>query len=302
MSQIIYGQSLPSFDQIVKGNVNIKKLSKYRYRITFSKIGKFLLYQVWDKDNVNKMNAKRQVGYVSAKEWVKSFNERNSNNFLDVKTLFTPTAIMETENRVYAFVIHTVDLNSCDKVVFTVSTEEISLQNNTSKKLVQLPLGKCNHVRFDIDAWFDDLATLAECVCEGCPPCSPEKARSKLVEPPYMWYDFATPIINYTLLRQIYQNKQPIDMSDDEGKEYVRDMIKYAKSYSLYCTTLMGVDDCGTKENYSTEGTPVYQRFVSIMKAADFTTCINGETFDPRCTKGCRRTGSDPILDPGSCA
>jgi hypothetical protein len=37
-------QSLPSFDQIVKGNVNIKKLSKYRYRITFSKIGKFLVY------------------------------------------------------------------------------------------------------------------------------------------------------------------------------------------------------------------------------------------------------------------
>jgi len=144
-------QSLPSFDQIVKGNVNIKKLSKYRYRITFSKIGKFLVYQVWDKDDV-KMNAKRQVGYVSAKEWVKSFNERNSNNFLDVKTLFTPTAIMETENCNYTFVIHTVSLNSCDKVVFTVSTKEISLQNNTSKKLVQLPEGKCNHVRFDIDS------------------------------------------------------------------------------------------------------------------------------------------------------
>jgi tagatose-1,6-bisphosphate aldolase len=59
-------ESLPEFDQIVKGNVNIKKLSKQRYRITFSKIGKFLVYQVWDKDDVNKMNAKRQVGYVSA--------------------------------------------------------------------------------------------------------------------------------------------------------------------------------------------------------------------------------------------
>ena len=73
MSQTIYpplSQSLPYFDQIVKGNVSIKKLSKQRYRITFSKIGKFLMYQVWDKDDVNKMNAKRQVGYVSAKEWV----------------------------------------------------------------------------------------------------------------------------------------------------------------------------------------------------------------------------------------
>jgi acyl carrier protein len=148
MSQTI-DESLPEFDQIVKGNVNIKKLSKQRYRITFSKIGKFLVYQVWDKDDVNKMNAKRQVGYVSAKEWVKRFNTINKN--LKDKPLFTPTTIMETENRNYAFVIHKASLNSCDKVVFTVSTEEISLRNNTSKKLVQLPLGKCNHVRFDID-------------------------------------------------------------------------------------------------------------------------------------------------------
>ena len=55
----------PSFDQIVKGNVCIKKSSKYKYRITFSKIGKFLLYQVWDKDSVD-LNKKRSVSYVSA--------------------------------------------------------------------------------------------------------------------------------------------------------------------------------------------------------------------------------------------
>ena len=35
-----------SFDQIVKGNVSIKKLGSHRYRITFSKIDDFLLYQV----------------------------------------------------------------------------------------------------------------------------------------------------------------------------------------------------------------------------------------------------------------
>jgi acyl carrier protein len=145
------GESLPAFDQIVKGNVSIKKLSKQRYRITFSKIGKFLLYQVWDKDDVNKINAKRQVRYVSAKNWVKRFNTFNTILKENDKPLFTPTTIMETENRNYAFVIHNASLNSCDKVVFTVSTEEISLQNNTSKKLVQLPEGKCNNVRFDID-------------------------------------------------------------------------------------------------------------------------------------------------------
>jgi len=264
-------QSLPSFDQIVKGDVCIKKLSKYRYRITFSKIGKFLVYQVWDKDDV-KMNAKRQVGYVSAKEWVKSFNERNSNNFLDVKTLFTPTAIMETENRVYAFVIHTVDLNSCDKVVFTVSTEEISLQNNTSKKLVQLPLGKCNHVRFDIDP-------------------SP----------------FVSPVIVDLRIWEITNGRLYSDptLTDDVRINVIKYFASlpppYNMSFNLYCPKLMGVDDCGTKENYLTAGTPVYQRFVSIMKAGGYTTCLNGYKFDPRCTTGCFRSGSD-LTNPGGCA
>jgi len=140
----------PSFDQIVKGNVCIKKSSKDEYRITFSKIGKFLLYQVWDKDSVD-LNKKRSVGYVSAKEWVKAFNGYNK-DINGKQPLFTPTTIMETENgHVYAFIIHTASLNSCGKVVFTVSTNEISLQDNTSKKLVRLPEGKCNNVRFDID-------------------------------------------------------------------------------------------------------------------------------------------------------
>jgi hypothetical protein len=142
-----------SFDQIVKGNVNIKKLSKDKYRITFSKIGKFLVYQVWDKDSVN-LNKKRAVGYVSAKKWVtavKKYNKEVENSDSD-KPLYTPTTIMETEDDdVYAFVIHKADLNSRGQVVFTVSTKEISLQNNTSKKLVRLPCGKCNNARFDID-------------------------------------------------------------------------------------------------------------------------------------------------------
>ena len=55
------------------------------------------------------------------------------------------------DDSVYAFVIHKAYINSHDQVVFTVSTKEISLQNNTSEKLTQLPEGKCNNVRFDID-------------------------------------------------------------------------------------------------------------------------------------------------------
>jgi len=145
------------FDQIVKGDVTIKKLSEHRYRITFSKIGKFLMYQVWDKDSV-KLNKKRKVGYVSAKDWVKIFKKGNE-KLKDSDEPFTPTTIMETEeDDVYAFVIHKAYLNSHGKVVFTVSTKEISPQNNTSKKLVQLPYGKLNNVRFDIDDWWDDFS------------------------------------------------------------------------------------------------------------------------------------------------
>jgi hypothetical protein len=154
MSEQPPSPQFPIFDQIVKGNVCIKKSSKDKYRITFSKIGKFLLYQVWDKDSVN-LNKKRIVKYVSAKQWVKAFKGYNKELELDIngkQPSFTPTTIMETENgHVYAFIIHTASLNSCSKVVFTVSTNEISLANNTSKKLVRLPEGKCNNVRFDID-------------------------------------------------------------------------------------------------------------------------------------------------------
>ena len=143
-------------DQVVKGNVIIKKLSKYRYRITFSKIGKFLMYQIWNKDN-EKINDERGVGYASAKQWVKNVNIFNKNLEENGKLLFTPTTIMETNyGDKYAFVIHKAHINSSGKVVFTVSTKEISLEkNNTSKKMIRLPEGKINNVRFDIDNWWD---------------------------------------------------------------------------------------------------------------------------------------------------
>jgi hypothetical protein len=140
------------FDQIVKGNVSIEK-KKNRYIITFSKIGKFLMYQVWDKDSVN-LNKKRSVGYVSAKQWIKAFKLYNEQLDKNGKPLFTPTTIMETEDdRIYAFVIHKADINSHDKVVFTVSTKEIVASSN---KLTQLPIvGELKNVRFDIDNFYD---------------------------------------------------------------------------------------------------------------------------------------------------
>ena len=141
-----------SFDQIVKGDVSIKKLSKYKYKITFSKIGKFLMYQVWDKDNAGKQNDKRSVFNVPAKDWVKIFKLTNEKLEEADKPLFTPTTIMETDDEAsYAFVIHKAYLDRHDRVVFTVSTKEIQLATNCSKKLIKIPCGKFKNMRFDID-------------------------------------------------------------------------------------------------------------------------------------------------------
>ena len=259
-------QSLPSFDQIVKGNVSIKKLSKQRYRITFSKIGKFLMYQVWDKDDVNKMNAKREVGYVSAKEWVTFFNTFNTILKQNDKPLFTPTTIMETENSNYAFVIHNASLNSCGKVVFTVSTKEISLQNNTSKKLVQLPLGKCNNVRFDIDAVdyrnFDiNTVTL-------------DNASEYLIEPPiFIYFNF-----NRQILDKIFGNKKGKDRQDQDLNEYIKYHVRYLGWPYYGCTYIMG-EDCGIDNNIG-----IYNRWKNAMDS-NGQKCPN--VFNSICTSGC---------------
>ena len=143
----------PEFDQIVKGDVSIKKLSKHKYKITFSKIGKFLMYQVWDKDNAGQQNDKRAILYVSGKEWINGFNITNEYLKKNDKPLFTPTTIMETADEVvYAIVIHQAYLDRHDRVVFTVSTKEIQLATNCSKKLIKIPCGKFKNMRFDINA------------------------------------------------------------------------------------------------------------------------------------------------------
>jgi hypothetical protein len=143
---------LDDFDQIVKGRVGIKKLSKYRYRITFSKICKFLIYQVWNKNNPNNINDNRYIYNMPAKDWVNKFKAVNEDLQKNNKPLFTPTTIMETEDGdSFAFVIDKAYINCHGRVVFTVSTKEIQLGNNISKKMTQLPIGKCNNMRFDID-------------------------------------------------------------------------------------------------------------------------------------------------------
>ena len=141
----------PSFDQIVEGNIDIKQLSKQKYKITFSKISKFFLYQVWS-DSSKKLNEHRSVYYRTAKEWIKSFNSLNASLKTNKKPLFTPTTVMKIGNHKYVFVIHKANINCKGHIFFKVSTEEIQLSSGTSKKILKLPCGHHDGVRFDIDA------------------------------------------------------------------------------------------------------------------------------------------------------
>ena len=138
---------IPSFDQVVKGNVDIKKSSKNNYQIKISEISKFLLYQVWSSSSKT-LNEERSVYYQKANKWITNFNSLNTSLKASDKPLFTPTTVMEIGLKKYLFVIHKAKLNGKGHVVFKVSTKEIKLSD---KKMLKLPCGHHDGVRFDID-------------------------------------------------------------------------------------------------------------------------------------------------------
>ena len=125
-------------------------MNKNKYKITVNEISKFLLYQTWSSES-NTQNSDRMVLYVTAKEWIDYFEFTNKYLEENQKSLYTPTTVMEIGNHKYVFVIYKAKLNRKGHVVFKVSTEEIKLSNGTSKKMIQLPCGKYDGVRFDID-------------------------------------------------------------------------------------------------------------------------------------------------------
>ena len=143
------------FDQIINGDVIIKKLKKkHQYRITFSKVygDRFFFYQVFNKDNTDSVKDQRFAAYIPLKNPVNMYKFVNDVNTLFNNVLFTPTTIMELSNfSKYAFVINNMYFNSHNHLVFMASTKEINNKNTYSKKLTQIPSGKFKHVRFDID-------------------------------------------------------------------------------------------------------------------------------------------------------
>ena len=125
-------------------------MSKNNYRITVSEIEKFLLYQVWSASSET-LNEERSVIYQKANKWVKIFNSLNAALKASNKPLFTPTTVMEIGDNKYVFVLDKAKLKG-NNVVFRVSTKGFLLSNCASKKLLKLPSGKHDGVRFDIDS------------------------------------------------------------------------------------------------------------------------------------------------------
>ncbi len=58
---------------------------------------------------------------------------------------------MKIGNHKYVFVIHKANINCKGHIFFKVSTEEIKLSSGNSKKILKLPCGHHDGVRFDID-------------------------------------------------------------------------------------------------------------------------------------------------------
>jgi hypothetical protein len=141
------------FDQILKGDVTIKKLSEHNYKIIFNKIygNRLFMYQVFNKNNKYNVNDKRFVTYIPIENVIFAYNDITINNKKLNKIPFTPTAIMEFPNfDKYPLVIDNIyTKKNC--VIFTASTKEIKFLNGVCKKKYQIPCGKFKHVRFDID-------------------------------------------------------------------------------------------------------------------------------------------------------
>ena len=124
--------SPPPLEQVVEGNVDIKKLCKNKYKITFNKISKFLKNQT--------LSDTSHSAYQKAKQWVKHFNIES-----DILT-----TVMEINNNQYLFVIYEAKLNQEGRVVFKVTAKDIDLSNGASKKNLKLPKGHHDGVRFII--------------------------------------------------------------------------------------------------------------------------------------------------------
>ena len=149
-------------------------------------------------------------------------------------------------------------------------------------------------MRFDIDGWWDitDFTKPSGCSIPDA-VCTPEQARSELIEPPYN-FDFGVPLINTILINKIYSNKKGKDMSDDELNMYLKDLNRY--SLSNKCNLVMG-EGCGNSSGGQDDQTVSYTRWKNAMDNIGAICPGKRSRFDPKCTTGCYALPSNDVLN-----
>jgi hypothetical protein len=167
---------IPKFDQVLSGDVKIRKICDENddYKITFSKkhISKVLMYQVWSSVS-DFPNNDRIVVRIKAKKWVRFF-------FPNPPPIdpFRPTTVMELDHGEcpfhknnkngckHVFSINNAKVNKRGQVVFYVSSKVIDRSNTnklseTVKLLKKIPTGSFHNARFDID---HIVITISKCL------------------------------------------------------------------------------------------------------------------------------------------
>ena len=131
-----------SFDFVVKAEkVVIKEKGDNNYKVKLAGVGDFLKYQVWSSTNAN--------------------NIVNSNS--DVSKSFTPTTVIEIDNKKYVTIITNAEFKN-KKVIFHMSTDDVIFNSKKMNKMNKLPKGEFYNVRFDIDDSGLNQACYNQCI------------------------------------------------------------------------------------------------------------------------------------------
>ena len=173
-----------SFNFVVKADkVVIKEQGDNNYKVKLTGVGEFLKYQTRSNTNANNINDDRKVYLVRTKKWVELFKTANSY----VSNPFTPTTVIEIDNKRFVTIMTNAIFKN-NKVIFYMSTDDVTFDSKKMKKMNKLPKGEFHNARFDIDGesinniciklcnkdptFFEGANLTCKDVCSGTSLCS----------------------------------------------------------------------------------------------------------------------------------
>ena len=128
------------YDQVIKADINVCKVSETKFRILLRKVSKVILFQVWSKCLAKDQN--RTILVSDEERWLKNFcNDKR-------KYGTTPTAVLEVCDNFWGFVIIDAYFKN-GKLVLVVDTSNILNGTGTDNNITP---GCYKNARFSIDA------------------------------------------------------------------------------------------------------------------------------------------------------